>query len=123
MHVDLFVKLLTITVLSLGINQAVRALDHEPALTSTPAPQAASTVTVEDLWPADLLQISSTEAFSKYVLLVDKSERKLLIFERSGETIHRLLDVSADIGKTDGNKTKRDDQKTPEGIYILQKKQ
>ena len=44
-----------------------------------------------ELWPADLLQISSTEAFSKYVLLVDKAERKLLIFERSGESIKKLF--------------------------------
>ena len=27
-----------------------------------------------------------------------------------------------DIGKNDGNKTKQDDKKTPEGIYLLEKK-
>src|SRR3954471_5546251 len=73
-----------------------------------------------EVLPADLLQISSTDAFSKYVFLVDKKERKLLIFERSGETIRKIDEVPADIGKNDGNKTKRDDHKTPEGIYFFQ---
>ncbi len=73
-----------------------------------------------DLLPADLLQISSTEAFSKYVFLVDKKDRKLLVFERSGETIKKIDEVPADIGKNGGNKTKRDDHKTPEGIYFFQ---
>jgi murein L,D-transpeptidase YafK len=86
----------------------------------TPSPGALDPAS--DLWPADLLQISSTEAFSKHVLLVDKAQRKLLIFERSGESIHKIFDVSTDIGKNGGNKTRRDDQRTPEGIYIFQKK-
>ncbi len=72
--------------------------------------------------PADLLQISETEAFSKYVLLVDKSERKLSVFARNGETIQKVDEYPADIGKKDGNKTKRDDARTPEGIYFLEKK-
>lgn len=91
-------------------------------LPALPLGAEVSTLSSPELFPADLLQISSTEAFSKHVFLVDKSERKLLIFERSGETIKKLLEVSADIGKRDGNKTKQDDHKTPEGIYILQSK-
>lgn len=75
-----------------------------------------------ELLPAELLQISNTEAFSKYVFLVDKKERKLLVFERSGETIKKIDEVPADIGKNGGNKTKRDDHKTPEGIYFFQEK-
>src|SRR5688500_13013399 len=76
----------------------------------------------EEMLPADLLQISSTEAFSKYVFLVDKNDRKLLIFERNGETIKKIDEVPADIGKNGGNKTKRDDHKTPEGIYFFQER-
>lgn len=72
--------------------------------------------------PADLLQISSTEAFSKYVFLVDKEDRKLMVFERSGETLRKIDEVPADIGKNGGNKTRRDDHKTPEGIYFFQEK-
>jgi murein L,D-transpeptidase YafK len=75
-----------------------------------------------ELLPAELLQISSTEAFSKYVFLVDKKDRKLIVFERSGETIRKIDEVPADIGKNDGNKTRKDDHKTPEGIYFFQEK-
>lgn len=75
-----------------------------------------------DRFPADLLQISNTLAFSKYVFLVDKQERKLYVYEHSGETIRKIDEVPADIGKNGGNKTKRDDKATPEGIYFFQKK-
>lgn len=69
--------------------------------------------------PANLLQISETTAFSKYVLLVDKSLRKLFVYERNGAGISLVAHFDADIGKNDGNKTKRNDHKTPEGIYFL----
>lgn len=75
-----------------------------------------------ELLPADLLQISNTEAFSKYVFLVDKKDRKLMIFERNGETLKKIDEVPADIGKNDGNKTKANDHKTPEGIYFFHSK-
>ena len=75
-----------------------------------------------NLLPADLLQISNTEAFSKYVFLVDKKDRKLIVFERSGETLKKIDEVPADIGKNDGNKTKANDHKTPEGIYFFHSK-
>lgn len=72
--------------------------------------------------PASLLQISETEAFSKYVFLVDKEQRKLTVFERNGEKIKKVEEYPADIGKNGGNKTKRDDHKTPEGIYFLEQR-
>lgn len=74
------------------------------------------------LYPADLLQISTTTAFSKYVFLVDKKERKLLVYERDGQTVNLIDEVPADIGKNDGNKEKANDHKTPEGIYFFQQK-
>lgn len=76
----------------------------------------------KDLLPSDLLQISSTDAFSKYVFLVDKSARNLAVYERKGETVEKILDVPSDIGKNTGNKLKRDDARTPEGIYFFEKK-
>lgn len=76
----------------------------------------------KELLPAPLLQISETEAFSRYVLLVDKEQRKLSVFERNGEKIKKIEEYPADIGKNGGNKTKRDDHKTPEGIYFLGEK-
>ena len=75
-----------------------------------------------DVLPLGLLQISETETFSKFVLVVDKSDRKLMVFERAGEKVKLVDEFPADIGKSDGNKTKRDDHKTPEGIYFLEKK-
>jgi murein L,D-transpeptidase YafK len=74
-----------------------------------------------NLLPSDLLQISNTDAFSKYVFLVDKSARHLAVYERKGETIEKILDVPSDIGKNTGNKSKRDDARTPEGIYFFEK--
>lgn len=75
-----------------------------------------------ELFPADLLQISSTGAFSKHVILVDKKERKLLVFEQDGETIRKIDEIPADIGKNDGNKEKENDHRTPEGIYFFEQK-
>jgi murein L,D-transpeptidase YafK len=72
--------------------------------------------------PASLLQISETDAFSKYVLLVDKNQRKLTVFERNGEQIRKVDEYPADIGKSDGNKSKNGDFKTPEGIYFLKQR-
>lgn len=118
----MFVILNKLIHLSLTLFMSVVALQTYSYALDSALPSNSEAAVSADLWPADLLQISSTDAFSKYVLLVDKSQRKLLIFERSGETIHKLIDVSADIGKNDGNKTRRDDHKTPEGIYILQKR-
>ncbi len=81
-----------------------------------------SQIEMVDSLPAPLLQISETEAFSKYVFLVDKNQRKLSVFERFGEKIRKVEEYPADIGKNGGNKTKRDDHKTPEGIYFLEQK-
>lgn len=82
---------------------------------------ASQTEAIEVL-PDSLLQISETDAFSKYVFLVDKEKRKLSVFERNGENIKKVDEYPTDIGKMGGNKTKRDDHKTPEGIYFLEKK-
>lgn len=97
-----------------------------PASESAPVALASESerkaMELTDRFPADLLQISNTLAFSKYVFLVDKQERKLYVYEHSGETIKKIDEVPADIGKNGGNKTKRDDKATPEGIYFFQKK-
>lgn len=81
-----------------------------------------SQVETKDSLPAPLLQISETDAFSRFVLLVDKNQRKLSVFERIGEKIRKVEEYPADIGKNGGNKTKRDDHKTPEGIYFLERR-
>lgn len=76
----------------------------------------------EELYPENLLQISATQAFSKYVFLVDKSLRKLYVFERDNESIKKVEELTADIGKNNGKKEKENDHKTPEGIYFFQEK-
>ncbi len=92
-----------------------------PTLAESPIPAPSQGETKEVL-PAPLLQISETEAFSRYVLLVDKEQRKLTVFERNGEKIKKVEEYPADIGKNGGNKTKRDDHRTPEGIYFLEQR-
>ncbi len=75
-----------------------------------------------DQLPSSLLQISETDTFSKYAFLVDKAKRILAVFERDGENIKKILEFPADIGKNDGPKMRRNDHKTPEGIYVLGEK-
>ncbi len=87
-----------------------------------PSSQAETPAAQAELLPAPLLQISETDAFSKFVFLVDKEQRKLTVFERNGEKIQKIQEFPADIGKNGGNKTKRDDARTPEGIYFLEKR-
>lgn len=96
--------------------------DSEIPLTTDQKQRLEKILSAQDHLPANLLQISDTVAFSKYVLLVDKSLRKLFVYERDGSSISLVAHFDADIGKNDGNKTKRDDHKTPEGIYFLDKK-
>ncbi|MFN8791560.1 MAG: L,D-transpeptidase family protein [Bdellovibrionales bacterium] len=76
----------------------------------------------EELYPENLLQISATQAFSKYVFLVDKSLRKLYVFERDGDSIKKVEELTTDMGKNNGKKEKENDYKTPEGIYFFQEK-
>lgn len=98
------------------------ALAAGPVVRAEEAAPRAPADTPAETWPADLLQIAATEHFSKFVFLVDKKERKLLVFERDGESIHKLAEYPADLGKNDGDKTRENDHKTPEGIYFFQKK-
>jgi murein L,D-transpeptidase YafK len=82
---------------------------------------AKSTETSESVQlPEQLLQIADTKAFAKYVFLVDKSLRTLFLYEREDTKIKKVGEFPADIGKNDGNKTKENDHKTPEGIYFFQ---
>lgn len=76
----------------------------------------------QEVFPENLLQISATQAFSKYVFVVDKSLRKLMVYERDNQTIRKVEEMTADIGKNNGKKERKDDHKTPEGIYFFQEK-
>lgn len=91
-------------------------------LSQTLPAHADNKASAEELLPADLLQIASTEAFSKHVFLVDKKERKLMVFERAGEQIKKVGEFVTDIGKNDGDKRRENDNRTPEGIYFFQER-
>ncbi len=95
----------------------VAETDMSAALFESISPKILSS----ELLPEQLLQISNTQAFAKFVFLVDKNQRKLFLYERSGSSIKLVENYPTDIGKNDGNKTKANDHKTPEGIYFFQK--
>lgn len=67
----------------------------------------------------DIIQLSEDETLKANIFFADKTERQLYIFEPNGKLKESYV---IDIGKNDGNKTKQDDKKTPEGIYLLEKK-
>lgn len=110
----IFMRLFRTGFATVGLLAAILA---QPTLAKTNHSQSDT-----ELLPDSLLQISETEAFSRYVFLVDKGERLLRVYERNGEKIRKVQEVPTDIGKMGGNKTKRDDHKTPEGIYFLEQK-
>lgn len=71
-------------------------------------------------FPAQVLNLSSDERVSTNVLLADKSKRLLSVVDK--ETLQTGLtkeSYNIDIGKNSGDKKKRDDHRTPEGIYKL----
>ena len=71
--------------------------------------------------PNAILQISDDPEIKASIMIADKTERKLYFFS-SEETLTAPVSFEIDIGKNSGAKTKRNDKKTPEGIYLLQKK-
>ncbi|MES3036511.1 MAG: L,D-transpeptidase family protein [Bdellovibrionota bacterium] len=57
---------------------------------------------------------------NRTLIFVDKKIRKLFVYKvQNGKPIS-IFETEADFGKNDGFKTKRDDHKTPEGIYFPQ---
>ncbi len=55
------------------------------------------------------------------VFLVDKTNRRLSVYQ-PGPLPVKLAEQPADIGKKLGDKQKRNDYRTPEGVYFLEKK-
>ena len=77
----------------------------------------------EDLAPAEVLLLSEDPAIATNAFLADKTARKLYIIQTTNVNLNPMATAfDIDIGKNDGNKTKRDDKKTPEGIYLLLEK-
>ncbi|MFZ3229749.1 MAG: L,D-transpeptidase family protein [Pseudobdellovibrio sp.] len=73
--------------------------------------------------PSEVLNFSDDADIQTNALLADKTSRQLYMMQISNFNLGKTDSVfDIDIGKNDGNKTKKDDKKTPEGIYVLQQK-
>ena len=71
-------------------------------------------------YPKQILNLSSDIRVATNALLADKSKRQLsLIDSESLAKGGTKQDYTIDIGKNSGDKKKRDDRRTPEGIYRL----
>ena len=71
-------------------------------------------------YPKQILNLSSDVRVATNALLADKSKRQLsLIDSESLAKGGTKQDYTIDIGKNSGDKKKRDDRRTPEGIYRL----
>lgn len=71
------------------------------------------------VYPAGLIALSPDMPFSSYSFVVDKSKRTLSVYEWKNNDLNLISEFPADIGKKEGPKMKRDDHKTPVGIYFL----
>lgn len=70
--------------------------------------------------PKQILNLSSDERIATNGLLADKSQRELSVIDLESFQSGKIKDkYTIDIGKNSGDKRKRDDHKTPEGIYVL----
>jgi murein L,D-transpeptidase YafK len=91
---------------------------------STDASSAAQTTdasSAEKKYPAGLIALSSEPQFANYSFVVDKSKRKLYVYEWQNEDLNVIAEYPTDMGKKSGEKTKENDHRTPVGIYFLQK--
>lgn len=76
-----------------------------------------------ELAPVHLLRLGTTPSFySPFAFLVDKKARTLSVWKQEMEGWRKLASYPADLGKKEGVKTKRNDHRTPEGIYFLDQK-
>jgi len=111
---------LTATVFMLGL--PVMASDDTSAQAAPGADTQADT-RAEATLPAALLQIPfSSNFYSPYAFVVDKSARRLTVWQQSNEGLKEIAHFPADLGKNSGEKTSQGDHKTPEGIYFLQER-
>jgi murein L,D-transpeptidase YafK len=74
-------------------------------------------------FPIQIINLSSDERIATNALLADKAKRQLSLMDAESLSKGTIkVQYSIDIGKKTGEKKKRDDRRTPEGIYILQQK-
>lgn len=78
-------------------------------------------IPVDPVYLSEVLQISDDPLLRSTILVADKQTRNLYVFDPT-KNILIPEKYEIDIGKNDGDKTRRDDKKTPEGIYALESK-
>ncbi len=101
---------------------ALAEQESAQASVSTAKVAAKSESKINDAVPAGLLQIPATSSYySPYAFLVDKKSRSISVWEQmpDGAGLKEIESFPADMGKQQGEKSVRNDSKTPEGIYFL----
>jgi murein L,D-transpeptidase YafK len=74
----------------------------------------------ENLVPSVILRLGEGQHLSDTAFVVDKAQRKLTVWKSNGNGIVKLAEYPSDLGKLSGPKIKRNDKRTPEGVYFLQ---
>ena len=92
----------------------VKTEDISKALIAKQAPEAKSR-----LGKNTIANLSGNGAEETNVVLVDKSLKRLYIARLQGNDMEVLEEFPILTGRVDGNKIKRGDEKTPEGVYYV----
>ncbi|GIL18786.1 MAG: hypothetical protein BroJett040_25370 [Oligoflexia bacterium] len=71
------------------------------------------------LYPDGLISLSRDPHYSQYAFVVDKSARTLRVYESQGDLPKLIVEHPTDIGKSNGDKERANDFKTPVGMYFL----
>lgn len=74
-----------------------------------------------DFVPVSLVKLGDGPYFSSTAITVDKSQRKLIVWEMVNGEYEKRAEFPSDLGKMDGPKIARGDKRTPEGVYFLEK--
>jgi murein L,D-transpeptidase YafK len=84
------------------------------------ATESASVYQTENpLIPQGLITLSDQSPLAQHAFVVDKSTRQLFVYHADGNSMKLIATHPTDIGKNQGEKTRRNDHRTPVGIYFL----
>jgi murein L,D-transpeptidase YafK len=75
----------------------------------------------DDVVPRALVLLGNGTYFSSTAIVVDKSERKLTVWEFANGIYTKKAEFPSDLGRQVGPKIARGDKRTPEGVYFLEK--
>lgn len=105
---------------TLALPLASRAADATATPSQPDAAAAAAPKSAENV-PSYLLRLGRTGGFySPFAFLVDKKARALAVWKQAeAGGWEKVAEYPADLGKKEGEKTRRNDHRTPEGIYFL----